>query len=134
MSEKRNSFQVPHTTTISEEEVPPLGEPFQEEEQKPTEDSDSSSEDEDHPLQKLISPLITMFQLVIRYSYIATNIVMMVNFGWLMKTKCYLKLVDIFVSKKLQFNNEKYSQGEWSKLGWHDLFDVSNHIQGSFSS
>ena len=43
-------------------------------------------------------------------------------------------LVDIFVSKKLQFNNEKYSQGEWNKLGWHDLFDVSNHIQGSFSS
>ena len=44
------------------------------------------------------------------------------------------KLVDIFVSKKLQFNNEKYSQGEWEKLGWHDLFDVSNLIQGSFSS
>ena len=44
------------------------------------------------------------------------------------------KLVDIFVSKKLQFNNEKYSQAEWNKLGWHDLFDVSNHIQGSFSS
>ena len=44
--------------------------------------------------------------------------------------------VDIFVSKKLQFNNEKYSQGEWKKLGWHDLFDddVSNLIQGSFSS
>ena len=46
----------------------------------------------------------------------------------------FLKLVDIFVSKKLQFNNEKYSQGEWKKLGWHDLFDVSNLIQGSFSS
>ena len=44
------------------------------------------------------------------------------------------QLVDIFVSKKLQFNNEKYSQGEWKKLGWHNLFDVSNHIQGSFSS
>ena len=44
------------------------------------------------------------------------------------------KLVDIFVSKKLQFNNEKYSQGEWKKPGWHDLFDVSNLIQGSFSS
>ena len=26
------------------------------------------------------------------------------------------KLVDIFVSKKLQFNNEKYSQGEWNKV------------------
>ena len=45
-----------------------------------------------------------------------------------------VKHVDIFVSKKLQFNNEKYSQGEWNKLGWHDLFDVLNHIQGSFSS
>ena len=33
-----------------------------------------------------------------------------------------------------KYNNEKYSQGEWNKLGWHDLFDVSNHIQGSFSS
>ena len=44
------------------------------------------------------------------------------------------RLVDIFVSKKLQFNNEKCSQGEWKKLGWHDLFDVSNLIQGSFSS
>ena len=25
--------------------------------------------------------------------------------------------------------NETYSQGEWNKFGWHDLFDVSNHIQ-----
>ena len=30
--------------------------------------------------------------------------------------------------------NEKYSQGEWKKLGWHDLFNVLNLIQGSFSS
>ena len=29
-----------------------------------------------------------------------------------------------------KFHNEKYSQGEWNKLGWHDLFDVSNQIQG----
>ena len=32
------------------------------------------------------------------------------------------------------YYNEKYSQGEWKKLGWHDLFDISNHIQDSFSS
>ena len=39
-------------------------------------------------------------------------------------------LADIFVSKKLQFNNEKYSQGEWNKLGWHDLFDVWEAVRG----
>ena len=52
----------------------------------------------------------------------------------LTNAKCNEKFVDIFVSKKLQFNNEKYSQDEWKKLGWHDLLDVSNLIQGSFSS
>ncbi|KAK8725946.1 hypothetical protein OTU49_010567 [Cherax quadricarinatus] len=33
--------------------------------------------EEDNPLQRLIAPLISVFQLVIRSSYIATNIVMM---------------------------------------------------------
>ncbi|XP_050729563.1 piezo-type mechanosensitive ion channel component-like isoform X11 [Eriocheir sinensis] len=33
--------------------------------------------EEEHPLQRLIYPLISVFQLVIRSSYIATNIVMM---------------------------------------------------------
>lgn len=35
--------------------------------------------EEEHPLQRLIYPLISVFQLVIRSSYIATNIVMMVS-------------------------------------------------------
>ena len=35
--------------------------------------------EEENPLQDLIAPLITVFQLVIRSSYIATNIVMMVS-------------------------------------------------------
>lgn len=35
--------------------------------------------EEEHPLQRLIYPLISVFQLVIRSSYIATNIVMMVR-------------------------------------------------------
>ena len=38
------------------------------------------------------------------------------------------------VLNRYPFHNEKYSQGEWKKLGWHDLFDddVSNLIQGSY--
>lgn len=40
---------------------------------------DKGEPEEDHPLQRLISPLISVFQLVIRSSYIATNIVMMVS-------------------------------------------------------
>lgn len=35
---------------------------------------------EENPLQRLIAPLISVFQLIIRSSYIATNIVMMVRF------------------------------------------------------
>ena len=37
--------------------------------------------EEENPLQDLIAPLVTVFQLVIRSSYIATNIVMMVSFS-----------------------------------------------------
>ena len=43
-------------------------------------DEDSMNEDEeDSPLQKIIAPLISVCQLLVRSSYIATNIVMMVS-------------------------------------------------------
>ncbi|KAB7495226.1 hypothetical protein Anas_05510, partial [Armadillidium nasatum] len=81
--EKRNSILVPNTTTttINEEEKEDLGSGVivdgtkQKEEDR--EDSSDEDEDEDNPLQKLIAPLISIFQLIIRSSYIATNIVMM---------------------------------------------------------
>ena len=40
---------------------------------------DDDDLEEENPLQYLIAPLISIFQLVIRSSYIATNIVMMVS-------------------------------------------------------
>ena len=54
--------------------------------------------------------------------------------GIVQSTNKWYKLLDIFVSGKLQFNNEKYCKGKWKKIRWHALFGVSNHIQGSFSS
>lgn len=44
------------------------------------EDTQEEGEEEENPLQRIIAPLISIFQLVIRSSYIATNIVMMVSF------------------------------------------------------
>lgn len=44
------------------------------------EETQEEGEEEENPLQRIIAPLISIFQLVIRSSYIATNIVMMVSF------------------------------------------------------
>ncbi|KAK3878310.1 hypothetical protein Pcinc_017051 [Petrolisthes cinctipes] len=41
------------------------------------EETQDEGEEEENPLQRIIAPLISIFQLVIRSSYIATNIVMM---------------------------------------------------------
>ena len=38
------------------------------------------------------------------------------------------------VQQTIAYNDEKYYKGDWKKLIWHALFDVSNHMHGSFSS
>lgn len=47
--------------------------------QEDEEDYDDYDEEYDNPLQRIIAPLVGLCQLLVRSSYIATNIVMMVS-------------------------------------------------------
>lgn len=64
----------------SQQDGPEGGEGDAEGQEGEKEETQEEGEEEENPLQCIIAPLISIFQLVIRSSYIATNIVMMVSF------------------------------------------------------